>query len=162
MISIYSDRRWVCVFLTTQNIAMKAILPYLLCFFLLGCANDDQFNNCNFLLEVGVAANLNLNLPQYSPLLVTGNSVYVQNQGNLGIIVVNTGLGRYRAWDAADPNHVPTSCSLLQINGLEATCGCDDQNKYELITGQSVGNPLPCILKEYRVSVSGSNILVNN
>lgn len=141
---------------------MKAFLPVLFCLLLSGCANDDQINNCNFLLDVGVASNLNLNLPQYSPLLVTGNSVYVQNQGNLGIIVVNTGLERFRAWDAADPNHPPSSCSLLQINGIDAECGCEDGNKYSLITGQSLNNQLPCGLKEYRVTVSGSNILINN
>ena len=141
---------------------MKVLIPYLFCLLVVGCSSDDQINNCNFLLDVGVSANLNLNLPQYSPLLTTSNSVYVQNQGNLGIIVVNIGLDRFRAWDAADPNHPPSSCSLLEINGINAQCGCDDQNEYSLITGQSLGAQLPCGLKEYRVTVSGSNILVSN
>ena len=144
------------------TIDMKTIFPYLLCFLLAGCSSDDQVNNCNFLLNVGVNATLNLNLPQYSQLRFASNAVYVPNQGNLGIIVVNTGLDRFRAWDAADPNHPPTSCSLLEIEGIEAQCGCDDENLYSLITGQSLNTQLPCGLREYRVSVSGSTILVTN
>lgn len=130
--------------------------------FLTNCGNDDSINNCNFLLNIGVNASLNLNLPEYSQLMFISNSVYIANQGNAGIYVTNVGNDSYRAWDASDPNHAPNTCSLLQRDGVNVTCGCADENEYSLFTGQSLGDPLPCGLKEYRVTVSGSNIVISN
>ncbi|WP_235989243.1 Rieske (2Fe-2S) protein [Psychroserpens algicola] len=141
---------------------LKKALLMLPIFFLTNCGSDDNINNCNFLFNVGVNATLNLNLPEYSQLLFTSNSVYVPNQGNAGIYVTNVGNDNYRAWDAADPNHAPSSCSLLQIDGANVTCGCADQNEYSLFTGQSLGDQLQCGLKEYRVTLSGANLVISN
>ncbi|MDG5490414.1 hypothetical protein [Psychroserpens sp. SPM9] len=141
---------------------MKKLSFVLSLLVLMNCGSDDNINNCNFLLNVGVNASLNLNLPEYSQLMFTSNSVYVANQGNGGIIVTNVGNNNYRAWDAADPNHVPSACSLLQIDGANAVCGCADENEYSLFTGQAIGDPLPCGLKEYRVTLSGSNLVISN
>ena len=74
---------------------------------------------------------------------------------------MNVGSG-YRAWDAADPNHIPDTCSFLQRTDATITCGCTDENSYSLFTGQSLGTALPFGLKEYRVTVSGSTIVVSN
>lgn len=124
--------------------------------------SDDNNTNCNFLLNIGVNTTLNLNLPQYSQLQFVSNSVYVPNQGNGGLIVINTGTG-YAAYDAADPNHSPSPCSILQIEGVEGTCGCQDDNTYSLFTGQPLNNPnLRCGLKMYRVFVNGNELQVTN
>ena len=139
---------------------MKKNLFILLFTLVLSCNNDDGPRNCNFLLNVGVNASINLNLPEYNQLQFVSNSVYVANQGNGGIIVTNVGSGNFRAWDAADPNHIPQSCSVMEIIGAEANCQCPDENTYSLFTGQKLGEPLPCGLKEYRVSASGNNSLV--
>ena len=124
--------------------------------FLTACSKNDTINNCNFLLDLNINVTINLNLPQYSQLQFTSNSVYIANQGNGGIIVINVGTG-LRAWDASDPNHTPSACSVMQIVGANAKCGCNDANEYSLFTGGSLGAQLPCGLKEYRVSPSGSN-----
>ena len=140
----------------------KTILALLLVIGVLGCSSDDRVNNCNFLFDAAVSANVNLNLPQFSHLQFISNSVYIPNQGNAGIIVTNVGTG-LRAWDAADPNHAPTSCSLLSIDASEAICGCQDANTYSLFTGAPLDGNLACGLKEYRVSPSGSNtFLITN
>lgn len=123
------------------------------------CSKSDRVNSCNFLLDVSVNASVNMNLPQYSQLQFTSNSVYIANQGNKGVIVINVGNSTYRAWDASDPNHAPNSCSLLTIEGANAKCGCEDQNEYNLFTGQIVADNLPCGLKEYRVESAGNNTL---
>ncbi|MEM5563663.1 hypothetical protein WNY78_01035 [Psychroserpens sp. AS72] len=141
---------------------MKKLLLILPLLFLSNCKGDDTINNCNFLLNVGVNASINLNLPEYSQLMFTSEVVYVANQGNAGFYIINTGNNNFRAWDAADPNHVQQTCSFLQRDGVEVTCGCADENKYNLFTGQALGSQLPCGLKEYRVTVSGSNISVTN
>ncbi len=124
------------------------------------CSKNNSINNCNFLLNIGVNTSINLNLPQFSQLQFISNSVYIANQGNGGIIVTNVGTG-LRAWDAADPNHIPETCSILSIEGSNGVCGCTDANTYSLFTGQMLGeNPLPCGLKEYRVAPTGNNTFV--
>lgn len=141
---------------------MKKLLCIASLTFLCNCRSDDTINNCNFLIDVGVNATINLNLPEYSQLMFTSNVIYIANQGNAGIYVINIGNESYRAWDAADPNRVQQPCSFLQRDGVEVISTCPDENRYNLYTGQSLGEQLPCGLKEYRITISGANILVSN
>lgn len=148
---------------------MKKIAILVVCIFFLGCSRNDNLNNCNFLLNVGVNIPVNLNLFPYNQLANPGNSVMVNGQGNAGIIITRTNSTTLRAWDAADPNHPFRECSrLVGINdpnvndliipSLNVICSCDDGNEYNLITGQSLGvNQQPCTLKEYRVDFIGNN-----
>lgn len=142
---------------------MKSFFYLLLFFIMSSCSGNSVDNkNCRFLLNVGVNVSINMSLPQYSQLQFISNSVYVANAGNAGIIVTNTGSG-YLAWDASDPNHAPSSCSTLTVSGLNATCGCVDENTYSLVTGQAIGNgDLQCPLKNYRVEQSGNVLLIYN
>ena len=139
--------------------------PYFYLFLLItitSCSKNSVDKNCNFLLDVGVSLQLNLNLPQYSQLQFPSNPVYVANAGNGGIIVTNTGTG-FVAFDASDPNHSPSSCSVLSISGINGTCGCEDKNEYNLFNGLPVDNgTLRCPLKAYRVEQNGNSLLVFN
>ena len=91
----------------------KIVFCSLITLLFLGCSrNDDNNNNCNFLFNVGVNRGLNLNFVEYSDLNFISNPVYVPGEGNGGLIVTNTGTG-FVAFDAADPNHQPNSCSIL-------------------------------------------------
>ena len=146
--------------ITTMNKTFSGLLIGIL---LLSCSkNNINDSNCKFLLNIGVNTTINLNLPQYSQLQFTSNSVYVPNVGNGGLIITNSGTG-FLAWDASDPNHTPSTCSQLEISGLEGTCGCSDGNVYSLITGQPLNNSdLRCGLKAYRVEVSGNNLFISN
>ena len=142
---------------------MKSFLYLLLFAIIISCSDNSVDNkNCRFLLNVGVNVSVNMSLPQYSQLQFISNSVYVPNEGNAGIIVTNTGSG-YLAWDASDPNHAPSNCSMLTVSGFNATCGCEDKNMYSLVTGQAIGNGnLQCPLKNYRVEQSGNNLRIYN
>lgn len=140
---------------------MKHLFLVISLFFLFGCSSNHNDENCRFLVNAAVQITLNLNLPEYNSLQFTSNSVYIPNQGNLGVIVTNVGTG-YRAWDAADPNHEQSACSVLTIDGVEAVCGCPDANRYSLFTGGPIGKQLQCGLKEYRVSVSGNSLIITN
>lgn len=140
---------------------MKYFFLFISLLLLTACSRNNHDENCKFLVNAAVSATINLNLPQYSELQYTSNSKYVPNQGNKGIIVTNVG-GSYRAWDAADPNHEQTTCSLLTIDGAKAVCGCLDANTYSLFTGGSMGTQLPCGLKEYRVTTSGNSLIITN
>ena len=127
---------------------------------LTGCsADDNRINNPN-INPISFSVNLNTNLPQYSQLQFPGNAIYVSGVGIRGIFVINTGAG-IRAWEATDPNHVPSSCSTMTLNGVEVSCPCEE-NTYTLYTGQDTEQELAYTLIEYRVSQSGNNINVSN
>ena len=133
----------------------------LLIIFIFSCSSIINDSRCNFLLNLDIYYEVNLNLPQYSDLNFVSNSVYVPDVGNGGIIIVNSGTG-FLAWDASDPNHEILPCSILNINGLEATSSCAQQNTYSLITGQSVGTVLNCTLKAYRVESVGNVLIISS
>ncbi|XMO88376.1 hypothetical protein AAFN75_08775 [Algibacter sp. AS12] len=142
---------------------MKLFICSLLFLTLTACSsNSVDDRNCNFLLDIGVNVSIDLTLPQYSQLTFAGNSVYLENQGNAGIIVASTGVDFY-AWDAADPNHALSDCSVIIPSGLNGTCGCGDENTYNFVTGTLAGNNgLNCPLKNYRVQVNGNSLLIFN
>ncbi|WP_242092092.1 hypothetical protein [Aestuariivivens sediminicola] len=141
---------------------MRFLISLVVVFVILGCSSSDENENCNFLLPISVNETINLSLPFYSQLQFAGNSVYIPNLGNGGIIVASTGADFY-AWDASDPNHAQTSCSVLVNSGLNATCGCDDKNEYSLVNGQPLNNgALPCGLRNYRVEQTGTTLRIYN
>ena len=124
------------------------------------CSSDDaRINNPN-LRPIAFSVSLNTNLPEYSTLQFPGNAAFVDNVGIQGIFVINTGTG-ILAWEAADPNHVPNTCSEMTLNGVEATCSCED-NTYNLYTGQDKAQSLPYTLLPYRVAQEGSLIIISN
>ena len=130
--------------------------------FLLGCSSSNETEDCKFLLDIGVNTSINLSLPEYSQLQFAGNSVYIPNHGNGGVIVASTGAD-FLAWDASDPNHAQSNCSVLINSGLNATCGCDDKNQYSLVNGQPLNNgDLRCGLRNYRVEQSGNTLRIFN
>ena len=123
--------------------------------------DDNNINNCNFLQNIGVNRNIDLNLPLYSQLQFTSEIVLIENEGNGGIYVINVG-SNFRAFDAADPNHIPSTCSFMSRNGTIVTCGCEEANSYNLFTGFADGGQLPCGLQEYRVTVNGTVLTISN
>jgi len=135
----------------------------LFCFIIYGvfsCSDTDSDPRCNFLLDIKVVHEINLNLPQYNDLNFISNSVYISNIGNGGVIVINSGTG-FLAWDAADPNIPFGECSILSINGIEAQNTCYE-NKYSLITGQSIKTQLTCPLKTYRAEQNGGSLIITS
>ena len=133
----------------------------LLIVLIFNCSSNINDSRCNFLLNLDIYYEVNLNLPQYSDLNFVSNSVYIPDVGNGGIIIVNAGTG-FLAWDASDPNHEILPCSILNINGLEATSSCAQQNTYSIFTGQSVGTVLNCTLKAYRVESAGNVLIISS
>ncbi|RRO24328.1 hypothetical protein [Flavobacteriaceae bacterium 14752] len=143
---------------------LKAILSiFIICIGLQSCSDDDVRQNNPNLLNIQFEIVLNLNLPQFSPLNFAGNAIYVGGQGigNDGIIVVNTGSG-FVAWDASDPNEVPSNCTRLQIDGFTAASTCQPSNSYSLITGQPLEDGLPFGLLNYQLNANGDSVRVFN
>ncbi len=140
---------------------MNRLLLLISLFFILSCSKSDREDGCNFLANNAVVdASVNLNLPQFTQLQFTGNSVFIANEGIAGVYLSNVGNNNFRAFDAADPAHAATSCSfLVNTNGI-GKCGCSDENQYSLLTGQAVNSDVTCLLREYRVESGGANMLL--
>jgi len=133
---------------------------------LLACSNDRGDRN-PFLPEIGFRFEINLNLPQYSPLTITGNAVpvWTQGVGVRGVFVMNTGFNVYRAFEASCPNHPPNSCSTMDLNGQTAICSCEDY-EYSLFTGQLISEPEGDSriynMLEYRATQNGNVVVITN
>ena len=131
---------------------------------ILSCDNDDANRNNQFLPDVPVNFSLNLNLPQYVSLKSPGGT-FVEtgsNRGIKGVVIYNLNNSTYFAYELSDPNHAPNECSALMINGIEGTCGCEDQNTYTLITGQPVEGTKGFPLRAYVARRQGNLLSVSS
>ncbi|MDC7995229.1 hypothetical protein [Altibacter sp. HG106] len=133
---------------------------------LVSCKGDDdglQDNNPNLTNPV-INLNLNLNLPEYSPLNFPGSSVVVTQQGIRGVVVYCVNTNMYTAFELSDPNHPPSSCSRMNVSGVVATCPCEgDDNSYDLLTGQHQTDPSSNYpMQPYRVQRAGDNVVITN
>ncbi|MBL4662592.1 MAG: hypothetical protein JKY22_03310 [Flavobacteriaceae bacterium] len=135
---------------------------------LLSCKSDDggTVNNNNpFLTPPIVNITLNLNLPEYNPLRFPGNSVLINNRGIKGIVVYNLNNDLYTAFDLSDPNHLPNSCSRMDIEGIIATCPCENENgtnSYDIVTGQHQNDTEAHPMQQYRVERTGNVVTISN
>ncbi len=143
---------------------MKKLGALLICFLLLSCDSDDDVNRNNpFLIDPLVNLQLDLSLPQYNPLNFPGNNIIINSQGIKGIVVYNIDNNQYVALDLTDPNHAPNDCSRMTIEGIEATCPCpDEDNKYNIITGQHLVEPNLYPMQRYNAVRSGNVINITN
>jgi len=110
---------------------------------------------------------MNLNLPLYSPLINTGNAVYIgaNGVGTRGIFVMNVGFDQFRAFEASCPNHLPNECSTMTLTGQTAICSCEDF-EYSLFTGQQFSPPNDGSryfnMLEYNTQFNGNIVIVTN
>jgi len=146
---------------------MKNILLVLLMvIFLFSCKKDDGPNNNNsYLTAPPTNISLNLNLPQYNALNFDGATVVLSSSGVGGIVVYRQSESQIFAYDLADPNHVPISCSSMTVDGLVASCPCpDDENSYAISLfglhqgDQNANQPM----LPYRTDKNGNVITITN
>lgn len=148
---------------------MKSLfVSFLVIATLVSCKSDDggTVNNNNpFLNPPILNIALNLNLPEYNPLRFPGNSVLIHNRGIKGIVVYNVNNNLYTAFELSDPNHLPNSCSKMDIVGIVATCPCENENgsnSYDIVTGQHQNDTEAYPMQAYRVERAGDVITVSN
>ena len=135
---------------------------FVLIFFITISCSKERINNNPYLQNISFEKTINLNLPQYDNLRFSGGSIYLQNGGIKGLLLFNIN-DQIMAWEASCPNHVPSECSVMSINGVQSTCQCEDF-KYSLATGQllSVGgeNKYPMLL--YLSEKNGNSVRISN
>ncbi|WP_372757592.1 hypothetical protein [Mariniflexile sp.] len=140
---------------------------YIICFILLvGCSADNTLTQNPYLpnYQFNTGTLINTSLPQFSQLRSPGNSITLNSPyGINGLVLYYAGGDNYNAFEITDPNHQISSCSRLSIEGIIATCNCDDGNSYDILNGiKREGTTGEYPLIRYRVEVSGSIIRVFN
>lgn len=143
---------------------MKKILVFsLLAVLLISCSgSDDGYRGNPNLANLNFSARLNLSLPEYNQLQYAGNSYVTYNYGVKGIVIYNINGSQFTAFELSDPNHPASDCSAMTVNGVIATCSCED-NAYNIITGEpATEDNLQYTMKPYRIQRSGNIIEVWN
>lgn len=142
---------------------MKKLLSFLLLFLMLSACSgsDDNYRNNPNLPDLNFRFQLRLSMPEYFDLQYAGNSYATNNYGVKGIVIYNINNSHYAAFELSDPNHPPNECSGMTVNGVIASCGCDD-NKYNVITGELTEGEGQYTMKPYRIQRSGNIIEVWN
>ncbi|MBK5212620.1 MAG: hypothetical protein JJE55_03030 [Flavobacteriaceae bacterium] len=137
----------------------------LICVLTLSCCtkSDEKQQRNPYLIDPAVSLNLNLNLPEYNPLKFPGNYV-ITPQGIKGIVVYCASETLYFAFDLTDPNHAPSDCSRMVLDGIIASCPCqNDTNKYYITSGQHTTEPdSKYPMQAYRAERNGNNIVISN
>ncbi|RLJ65528.1 hypothetical protein CLV86_1104 [Lacinutrix venerupis] len=145
---------------------LKSLALLLVFGVLLNSCNKDDDNNQNTNPYIPNAVfdtgNLiNTSLPQYNQMQFPGNHIVLNsNYGIKGVVVYFSGSA-YSAFELSDPNHAISSCSNLTVDGIIATCGCEDENAYEILNGTKQDGGQYAMVR-YQVEVIGDVIRVYN
>ena len=88
--------------------------------------------------------------------------MYLNSGGIKGLILFNFN-NQIFAWEASCPNQYPSSCSTMEIEGVQSICNCDNY-KYSLATGQLLSgtneNAYP--MKMYFSEKNGNSVRISN
>lgn len=148
---------------------MKSTIVLLISFIILwSCKNndDDSLQNNQYIPNIAFNTGdlINLTLPQYSDLQFAGNHyITPSNYGVNGVVIYYAGNNNYNAFELSDPNHELRNCSTLTVEGVLATCDCNDSKTYDILTGQpQEGTTGNYGLKRYFVERTGNIIRVWN
>ena len=137
---------------------MKLALYILITLFFLSTCNTKD----DYIQEVYVNINIDLNLPEYSDLQVSGNSIFIE--GGIEGIIIYHGVGNdYKVYDRNCSYEPSLSCSQIDsVDAGIAYCGCCS-SAFLLSNDASVLNsPALLPLKKYYWTLSGSQMHISN
>ena len=126
-------------------------------FFLSTCNTKDDY-----IQEVYVNINIDLNLPEFSDLQVSGNSIFIE--GGVEGIIIYHGVGDdYKVYDRNCSYEPSLSCSQIDsVDAGIAYCGCCT-SAFLLSNDASVLNsPALLPLKKYFWTLTGSQMHISN
>ena len=119
--------------------------------------------SCNskndFIQNVYVNETVPLNLPEYSEILIPGNSIFVE--GGVEGIIIYHGVGEdYKVYDRNCSYEPSLACSHIDsVNSGIAYCGCCTSAFLISNTGEPINAPALLSLKKYNWSLDNNNVL---
>ena len=121
------------------------------------------FSTCNteddYIQEVFVNINVDLNLPEYSNLQASGNSIFIE--GGVEGIIIYHGVGSdYKVYDRNCSYEPSLSCSKIDsVDAGIAYCGCCTSAFLLSNDANVLNSPALLPLKAYNWSLGNNNIL---
>jgi len=137
---------------------MKSVLYILILLFFFSTCNTKD----DYIQEIYVNIFIDLNLPEYSDLQVSGNFIFIE--GGVEGIIIYHGVGNdYKVYDRNCSYEPSLSCSLIDsVDAGIAYCGCCS-SAFLLSNDASVLNsPALLPLKKYYWTLSGSQMHISN
>ena len=110
---------------------------------------------------VAVDREINITLPSYSSIAVTGGWVYISG-GSKGIIIYRKSTDEFMAYDRHSPYDVDEGCTVnVDSNNVEIIDPCSG-SKFSLFSGSVTLGPATLPLKQYSTSFNGTILRVYN
>ena len=157
-INILTSQRMINPFLFCKIARVKFSL-YILIFSLLiaSCYSKDDY-----IKDVYVNILVDLSLPEYSDLQVSGNSIFIK--GGVEGIIIYHGLGNnYKVYDRNCSYEPSLACSHIDsVSSGIAYCGCCPSAFLLEQDGAAANSPALLPLKAYYWTLSGNQMRISN
>ena len=132
---------------------MKSVLYILSALFFFSTCNTTE----DYIPEVYVNINIDLNLPEYSDLQVSGNSIFIKG-GVEGIIIYHAVGNDYKVYDRNCSYEPSLLCSKIDsVDSGIAYCGCCSSAFLLSNDAAVLNSPALLPLKSYNWSLGNNN-----
>ena len=157
-INIFISQGMINPFLFCKIATMKSTLYILIISLLISSCNSKE----DYIQEVYVNVLIDLNLPLYSYLQVSGNSMFIE--GGVEGIIIYHGVGDdYKVYDRNCSYEPSLACSHIDsVNAGIAYCGCCTSAFLLAQDGAVANSPALLPLKEYFFTLSGNQMRISN
>ena len=116
----------------------------------------------DYIRDVYVDVEIDLSLPQFSPLNTVGNSIFIEG-GNKGIIIYRFSNYEYNIYDRNCSYEPNLECSYIDsINSTIAMCGCCSSAFLLDQNGVAANSPAVLPLKQYNNSLNNTLLHIFN
>ena len=116
----------------------------------------------DYIRNVYVDVEIDLSLPEFSPLNTVGNSIFIEG-GNKGIIVYRFSNYEYNIYDRNCSYEPNLECSYIDsINSTIAMCGCCSSAFLLDQNGVAANSPAVLPLKQYNYSLNNTLLHIFN
>ena len=116
----------------------------------------------DYIRNVYVDVEIDLSLPEFSPLNTVGNSIFIEG-GNKGIIIYRFSNYEYNIYDRNCSYEPNLECSYIDsINSTIAVCGCCSSAFLLDQNGVAANTPAVLPLKQYNYSLNNTLLHIFN
>ena len=116
----------------------------------------------DYIRNVYVDVEIDLSLPEFSPLNTVGNSIFIEG-GNKGIIIYRFSNYEYNIYDRNCSYEPNLECSFIDsINSTIAMCGCCSSAFLLDQNGVAANSPAVLPLKQYNYSLNNTLLHIFN
>ena len=162
-INIFISQGMINPFLLCKIASMKLSIYILGISLLIASCNSKD----DYIAEVYVNFDIDLGLPEYSDLQVSGNSIFdvpkLNEHGVKGIIIYHGVGDDYKVYDRNCSYEPSRACSVIDsVNSGIAYCGCCASAFLLGQDGAAANSPALLPLKKYYWTLSGNQLRISN